>query len=50
VSSYAFVPQEGEQYKLIRSCILVLIHAETCENYRKITIDPNIMKLILLDS
>ena len=26
--------QEDEQYKLIRACTLILIHAETCENYR----------------
>jgi len=41
---------EDEQYKLMRTCTFVQIHAETCENPRKIIVDPNNVKLILLDS
>jgi len=41
---------EDEQYKIMRTCTFVQIHAETCENPRKIIVDPNNVKLILLDS
>jgi hypothetical protein len=44
-NKYDCSDKKGEQYKLIRACTLVLIHIESCKNYRKIAIDPNIIKL-----